>query len=325
MRSRVFVPVVVIAAIAAAISWLGVDAIGWSSLISSFTSAGAQMVGPVMVVFVALVFAAERRWPAQARPALARGHVHDGFYFVLHAAVVVPLVVLLDAGFVRVIARVAPWIELPRFTAIPRWVFVVVALVAMDFSTWFAHWLNHRVFSLWRLHAVHHTQEEMSVLTSFRTHPLVNVIFLVQIVPILVLQANGVVPVVALTAFICLAMLPHANVRWGFGPFGRVLVSPAFHRVHHSVDGRIDVNLGTILTVWDVMTHRAVFPERDAVPVATGLAQRPIPVEQAGARPRHARTLAVQMAEPFVAPPSAEPAAAMASGGQLPAPVPVAG
>jgi sterol desaturase/sphingolipid hydroxylase (fatty acid hydroxylase superfamily) len=262
-----------------------------------------------VLVFVAVVFALERAWPAQPRPAAARGHRHDALYLVLYALAVVPVIALTEAGFVWLIRRTAPGLVLPRIAAVPRWAFVVLALVAMDGANWFAHWANHQFDGLWRLHAVHHAQEEMSVLTSFRAHPLVHVSFLVAAVPTLVLAGNGVAPAQVIVIYICLASLPHANLRWGSGPFGRrvgrILVTPASHRLHHAVDGPIDVNLGTILTVWDAAAHRAVFVAPDQVAGPTGLADRPVPVEQAGRRPAHLRTLAVQLVEPFLAHPPA--------------------
>ena len=56
---------------------------------------------------------------------------------------------------------------------------------------------------------------------------------------------------------------------------------------------------------WDVLSRRAVFPapdkdkDKDTV-IETGLSGRPIPVEQAGPRPRLGRTMLTQLAEPFI-------------------------
>jgi sterol desaturase/sphingolipid hydroxylase (fatty acid hydroxylase superfamily) len=270
----------------------------------------AQLVGPAVLGFVALIFGLERRWPAQARPIRARGHVHDAVYLGLYALVVVPVIALTGAGFSSLARDVVPGLVLPRLAAVPRWAFVVVALVAMDGTNWFAHWANHRLDGLWRLHAVHHTQEELSVLTSFRAHPLVHLSFLVASVPALVLVGNGVVPAQVIVIYICLAALPHANLAWGSGRMGRrvgrVLVTPASHRLHHADAGRIDVNLGTILTVWDAASRRAVWVETGQAPGATGLAGHRIPIEQDGDRPSHLRTLLVQLVEPFVAEPRSE-------------------
>jgi hypothetical protein len=50
-----------------------------------------------------------------------------------------------------------------------------------------------------------------------------------------------------------------------------------------------------------VLSRRAVFPapDKNAV-IETGLSGRPIPVEQDGPRPRLARTMLTQLAEPFI-------------------------
>jgi hypothetical protein len=37
-----------------------------------------------------------------------------------------------------------------------------------------------------------------------------------------------------------------ANLRWTYGRAGRVLISPAYHRIHHAATGRLDINLGTV-------------------------------------------------------------------------------
>ncbi len=50
-----------------------------------------------------------------------------------------------------------------------------------------------------------------------------------------------------------------------------------------------------------MLSRRAVFPapDKNAV-IETGLSGRPIPVEQDGPRPRLARTMLTQLAEPFI-------------------------
>jgi sterol desaturase/sphingolipid hydroxylase (fatty acid hydroxylase superfamily) len=85
---------------------------------------------------------------------------------------------------------------------------------------------------------VHHSQEELSILTTFRAHPLVHVSFLVAAIPVLTIGSNAVTPAVVFTVYACLGALPHANVRWSYGKAGAVLISPAYHRIHHAATGR---------------------------------------------------------------------------------------
>jgi sterol desaturase/sphingolipid hydroxylase (fatty acid hydroxylase superfamily) len=215
---------------------------------------------------------------------------------------VIPLIVLLGDGFSDVLAKLAPWLVLPPLPGVPRWCFAALAVIAIDALDWLTHLGNHRITALWRLHAVHHSQEEVSILTTYRAHPLVHVSFLLSAIPVLAVENNTATPAVVLTAYACLGALPHANVRWTYGPFGRIMISPAYHRIHHSATGRLDINLGTVFAIWDAASRRAVFPARfaaDRTVIETGLAGRPIPVEQSGPRPRLGRTMLVQLAEPF--------------------------
>jgi sterol desaturase/sphingolipid hydroxylase (fatty acid hydroxylase superfamily) len=234
---------------------------------------------------------------------LARGHLLDFCYAVFYALAVVPLVVLLGTGFSGLLARHAQWLVLPRAPGVPSWCFIALAVLGIDAVDWLAHLANHRINPLWRLHAVHHSQEELSILTTYRTHPLVHVSFLLSAIPILAVEANTATPAVVLSVYACLGALPHANVRWTYGPFGRILISPAYHRIHHAATGRLDINLGTVFAIWDAASRRAIFPAKNPKVIETGLAGRPVPVEQEGPRPRLGRTMLSQLAEPFTTPP----------------------
>jgi sterol desaturase/sphingolipid hydroxylase (fatty acid hydroxylase superfamily) len=259
----------------------------------------AQLVAPGFVALVLLAVVCERLWPAEARPLLARGHVQDACYLLLYAVAIAPFMTLLSVGSAVLLGGHASWLQGNVTVRWPGWVVVVATLVAMDLCNWLAHWADHRVGGLWRLHALHHSQEELSVLTSFRMHPLMHTTgFLLATVPVLVLAGPHPIAPVLITVYVCLGTLPHANVRWSYGPLKWVLVSPAYHRLHHSVE-RQDRNLGVVLTVWDVLARRARFPERGMEPCVTGLPTTAVPLEQRVLRARPLRTLVRQLAEPF--------------------------
>jgi sterol desaturase/sphingolipid hydroxylase (fatty acid hydroxylase superfamily) len=139
----------------------------------------------------------------------------------------------------------------------------------------------------------------MSVLTVFRTHPLIHVSYLVALLPVVVLLANGAMTTTVLVFYGAMVALAHSNTRLGFGPLGRVFVSPNYHRIHHRLDGRQDVNLGFVLSIWDQLAGLAVFPTADTVRMDTGLPGRPLVVEQEGPRPRHLVVLGRQLVAPF--------------------------
>ena len=79
-----------------------------------------------------------------------------------------------------------------------------------------------------------------------------------------------------------------------------MLVSPAYHRLHHAPDAQC-VNLGVVLTIWDVLAGYARFPSRGDGTGRTGLDGRPVPVEQDGSARPVLLLLAEQLMEPFQA------------------------
>ena len=299
LSSRVYLPAGSIAAFAAVlvgVGWWG--GFSGAGLAASTSSVRLVVIGPLSVVILVGLLVAERVRPAQRRPLFARGHRHDVLFALLNVTLVVPLVAALALSFSEIV-RALPWIVLPRMDVVPRWGAIAVIVVAMDGCNWLAHLANHRVRMLWRFHEVHHSQEDMNVLTVFRTHPLIHVSYLVALVPGLVLLANGSLSTTVLVVYGGMLALAHSNTNLGFGPLERVFVSPNFHRIHHRLDGAQDVNLGFALTIWDQLSHRAIFPTEETIRADTGLPGRPLIVEQAGPRPRHLSVFLAQLVGPF--------------------------
>ena len=138
-------------------------------------------------------------------------------------------------------------------------------------------------------------------LTSFRAHPLMHTTgFLLATVPVVVLMPTRPMAPVLITVYVCIGTLQHANLRWTFGPAGRVLVSPAYHRLHHAPDTQ-RVNLGVVLTIWDILAGCAKFPSRSDAVGRTGLDGRPVPVEQDDSAGLVLLLLGEQLIEPFQA------------------------
>ena len=291
-----------LAGITALIVWVAIADLLKQGRLDTVLSAGrAELAAPLLVVLVVATGICERIWPAERRPLLARGHVQDACFLALHAIVVIPLMTLLSVGAAALVAGHAPWIELRPAAHWPGWLLIPLTIVAMDGANWLAHYADHRVDALWRFHALHHSQEELSVLTSFRAHPLMHTTgFLLATIPVVALMPARPIAPVLITIYVCIGTLQHANLRWRFGPVGRVIVSPAYHRRHHATDNQ-GVNLGVVLTIWDVLVGRARFPARGDGVGRTGLDGRPVPVEQDAPARLAPLLVAEQLAEPFQA------------------------
>jgi sterol desaturase/sphingolipid hydroxylase (fatty acid hydroxylase superfamily) len=297
-----YLPTAAIAAVTGWLAWYGWSVLGTRTSWVAIRNGDLRFAGPVVLGFVTIVFVLEQLWPAERRPVLARGHVMDLGYLVAYALVAIPVVTLLGTGVSTVLARHASWLVLPRAPGVPEWVFVVLGLLVIDASDWLVHLVNHKINPLWRVHAVHHSQEELSILTTFRAHPLVHLSFALTAVPGFVLVANSAAPATLVTAYACLGALPHANLRWSYGRLGRIVISPAYHRLHHRSTGRTDVNLGIVFAIWDAATGRSIVSSAQGRPTGTGLSGRPVPVEQAGPTCGLPRIFIRQWVEPFTRP-----------------------
>ncbi len=301
-RPRLCLPSFALAALTALILWVAVTALLSQGRLETVLSTGrGELAAPLLVGLVVATGIGERIWPAERRPVLARGHVQDACFLALHAIVVIPLMTLLSVGAATLIGEHAGWIELRSTQRWPAWLLVPLTVVAMDGANWLAHYADHKLEPLWRFHALHHSQEELSVLTSFRAHPLMHTTgFILATIPVVVLMPTRAIAPVLITIYVCIGTLQHANLRWTFGPLGRVIVSPAYHRLHHATDNQA-VNLGVVLTIWDVLTGYARFPSRRDAAGRTGLAGRPVPVEQGDAARPVLVLMAEQLIEPFQA------------------------
>jgi len=293
----------VVAGITALILWAAIADLLRQGQLGTVLSAGrTELAAPLLIALVVATGICERVWPAERRPVLARGHIQDACYLALHAIVVIPMMTLLSVGAATLIGNHAPWIELRSTATWPGWLLVPLTVVAMDAANWLAHYADHRLDPLWRFHALHHSQEELSVLTSFRAHPLMHTTgFILATIPVMVLMPTRPITPVLITIYVCVGTLQHANLRWTFGPLGRLIVSPAYHRLHHAREDQA-VNLGVVLTIWDVLARRARFPARGDAVGRTGLAGRPVPVEQDNSAGPALALLAEQLIEPFAAP-----------------------
>ena len=300
ISSRIYLPALSIVAVALVLLAIGVSSRwGGTSFAASMTNQRVVVVGPVTIGIILLFLVVERLRPAQRRPFFARGYRQDVLYTVLNATLVVPLVVALSLSFAEVASKSLPWIVVPRSEFLPRWFVIALIFVAMDACNWSAHLANHKVRVLWRFHELHHSQEDMSVLTVFRTHPLIHVSYLIALIPGIILVANGAVTTTLLVGYAAVVAFEHSNTNLSFGPLNRIFCSPNYHRIHHRVEGRQDVNLGFALTIWDQLSGRAVFPTKETIRIDTGLPGRPLAVEQSAPRARHFSVLVAQLLGPF--------------------------
>jgi len=121
--------------------------------------------------------------------------------------------------------------DLPYLVQVP-----LIVLLA-DLGIYWSHRLLHANPILWRIHAVHHSVEDLDWLAAVHQHPL-DVIFMkgTSLLPVLAFGFSAEAIGTYLLLLYWQSLLSHANVRISFGPLRYVLVSPEFHHWHHSCE-----------------------------------------------------------------------------------------
>ncbi|MGH8222445.1 MAG: sterol desaturase family protein [Woeseiaceae bacterium] len=147
---------------------------------------------------------------------------------------------------------------------LPAWLVFAAGIVLLDLVVYFQHVMFHAVPTLWRLHRVHHADQDFDVTTGTRFHPVE--ILVSTLIKCAAVAAIGAPPVAVLAFEVLLnatAMFNHANASLPAGAerwLRWLVVTPDMHRVHHSVVyDESSSNFGFNLPWWDRLfgTYRA--------------------------------------------------------------------
>ena len=248
----------------------------------AFDATGWLLVGLIQLAVLVAVIGPLQRW-RPVEPVVDRRAVRvDILYTLIHRLGLFRLGMFfaLDPLFDAALAqwRGAGWGSWhldqvwPGLTDVP-WVAFLLYLVVLDFVEYLIHRGQHRFGWWWSLHAMHHSQRQMTMWSDNRNHLLDDV--LRDAIIVLVAQLIGVAPgqFIAVVAFTQLSeSLQHANLRLSFGRIGeRLWISPRFHRLHHAIGigheshGRHTLgghNFGVLLPWWDMLFRTGRFDDR---------------------------------------------------------------
>ncbi len=139
---------------------------------------------------------------------------------------------------------------------LPRWIAVIVAVIALDLAIYFQHVLFHAVPALWRLHRMHHADLEFDVTTGVRFHPVEIVLsMMIKLGVVLALGAPALAVLIFEVLLNATSMFNHGNVRLAERTdrfLRKIVVTPEMHRVHHSIEpAETNSNFGFNLPWWD--------------------------------------------------------------------------
>ncbi len=250
----------------------------------AYNATGWLLVGLLQLLVMLAIIGPLQRWrPVEAVRDRAAIRV-DVLYTLIHRLGLFRLVLfftltpLLDDlfGWLRVAG-------LPTFHLDDVWpgvtdqalVSLLVYLLVFDFFDYWLHRGQHRFEWWWRLHALHHSQRQMTMWSDNRNHlldDLIRDLLLATLAQFIGVAPGQFVAIVAITQLS--ESFQHANLRLWFGRWGeRLWVSPRFHRRHHSIGighespgvGAVKLggcNFGVLLPWWDMLFGTANFEQR---------------------------------------------------------------
>ena len=161
----------------------------------------------------------------------------------------------------------------------PVWLQAIQVLLLRDLIGYWTHRWMHEHPLLWRLHACHHSSEQLDMLATVRVHPL-QILFSRVVggaLPFALGFSVGSVAIVFL-ALSYWGYFGHANIRIPLEsriykllkPLHCIFVTPRFHHWHHSYHTH-NVNYGVSFSFWDRLFGTAHYPEDHSWPERYGI------------------------------------------------------
>lgn len=262
--------------------------------------------GPVRVSVVAavllLLLAWQRFRPVRGDSAIPGRRWRNVAMVVIASAVAYLLVPVTTVALAATTASAG--VGLFNQIHLPPVLELFAGIVLLDLAIYWQHRLFHMLPWLWRIHRVHHNDIGFDATLGLRFHPAEIVLSLFYKLALVV--ALGLSPWTVLlyeVLLACFALITHADVtlppRWE-ARVRRVLVTPDWHRVHHSFHRQeTDSNYGNILSVWDRLFATYVPAPRDGhTGMTIGLPSFREPGEQ---------TLFALLRQPLLSEPAASP------------------
>lgn len=205
--------------------------------------------------FLCLLFAGELAFPRGQLPTLA-----ERWKAIQFGLIFIPAFIIFGMLAAQLLAAIGarPLINL---RPLPIIVAGLVFFLSYDFLYYWFHRAEHAFPWLWRIHAVHHSNEHLSA--GFGYHHLAEAPLRAVLVaiPFGLLIGGG-----AGSAFLAFILMMHGHYihsssRVNFGPVAWLIADNRVHRIHHSLEPQhFGKNFGAATLLWDWLFGTAHFP-----------------------------------------------------------------
>jgi sterol desaturase/sphingolipid hydroxylase (fatty acid hydroxylase superfamily) len=160
----------------------------------------------------------------------------------------------------------------------PIWIQAILMVLTVDLLRYWLHRLAHENDTLWRLHSVHHSVEQLYWLNTARFHPIEKTLQMsLDSLPFLLVGVHQQVLALYYLAYAANGFFQHCNVHVRYGPLNYIVGSAETHRWHHSrLPQESNANYGNTVIVWDLVFGTWFLP-KDREIQDLGLQERDYP------------------------------------------------
>ena len=145
---------------------------------------------------------------------------------------------------------------------LPFWAQISFYVIGTDLLLYWTHRTFHKAV-LWPFHAVHHSSLDVDWTTTYRSHPINQMLGSGLVSAIMIVAGVPPAIMIALVPFdIVSAAFVHANLNWSLGPMKYIVATPVFHRWHHTGPGEGgECNFASTFSIWDYLFGTFYMPK----------------------------------------------------------------
>jgi ornithine lipid hydroxylase len=125
----------------------------------------------------------------------------------------------------------------------PIWAQAITMILTVDFLRYWLHRAAHNNQYLWRLHAVHHSVQQLYWLNTARFHPVEKILqMMMDSLPFLLIGVNAQVLALYYLAYATNGFLQHSNIKFRFGILNYLRLPE-----------ESNANYGNNVIIWDLL------------------------------------------------------------------------
>ncbi|MCA9395804.1 MAG: sterol desaturase family protein [Candidatus Omnitrophica bacterium] len=144
------------------------------------------------------------------------------------------------------------------------------------------HYLSHTIPFLWKFHSIHHSARNINSFTTYRLHAFEILIgTMISVVPVAIIGGSFESVMIVKLFDTSWGYVVHTDCRMHIGFLSRILVTPQYHKIHHSNSREhFDTNFSSHFVIWD-----NIFGTRytgNKAPSSYGISNFPVEPRNAG-------------------------------------------